>query len=384
MSGTSSSIRRPSDPLEPSGAHARRITRAVHVGSVQVGGGAPVCVQSMTKCPTTHIEEVLRQLEAIHKAGAAFARLAVPNMEAVRAFAGIRQRSPLPLVADVHFDYRLAIAAIEAGADKLRINPGNIGGRERLAEVAKAARARGVPIRVGVNAGSLERELAERYGGATAEALCESALRSVATLEEIGFSDIVVSIKASDIPRTVTANRLFAQRSDIPLHLGITEAGFGLAGIVTSAIGLGVLLSEGVGDTIRVSLTEPPEREVEVGIEVLKAAGLRRGTRLISCPTCGRCRVDLRQMAQAVHEGLRDLDVDLTVAVMGCEVNGPGEAREADIGVAAGPGRAVLFVGGKRVRTVPIEHAAEALLSEVRSRTGAENSRTGGLLREAE
>jgi (E)-4-hydroxy-3-methylbut-2-enyl-diphosphate synthase len=275
----------------------------------------------------------------------------------------------------VHFDHRLAIAAAEAGADKLRINPGNIGGREDVAAVAGAAKARGIPIRVGVNAGSLEQDLAELHGAATAEALCQSALRNVALLEEVGFTDVVVSIKASDVPRTVAANRLFAQRSDVPLHLGITEAGFGLAGVVGSAIGLGVLLHEGIGDTIRVSLTEPPEREVEVGIEVLKALGLRGGVRIVSCPTCGRCKVDLRPVAEAVSEGLRELDTDLTVAVMGCEVNGPGEAREADVGIASGAGKAVLFVRGERLQTVPIERAAETLLAEARKLAG----RTGDL-----
>lgn len=335
-----------------------------------MGGGAPVSVQSMTKCPTTDTESVLRQIEAAHTAGADFVRLAVPDAAAVEAFAEIRRRSPLPLVADVHFDHRLAIAAAEAGADKLRINPGNIGGRENMAAVAALAKAKGIPIRVGVNAGSLEPDLAETYGGATAEALCESALRSVALLEGVGFTDIVVSIKASDVSRTVAANRLFAERTDVPLHLGITEAGFGLAGIVASAVGLGVLLHEGIGDTIRISLTEPPEREVEVGLEVLKAFGLRGGPRLVSCPTCGRCRVDLRPVAEAVREGLRELNADLTVAVMGCEVNGPGEAREADVGIASGTGKAVLFVRGERLRTVPIECAAQELLTEARRLAG--------------
>jgi len=318
----------------------------------------------MTKCTPTDTGEVLRQIEAVRRAGADFVRLAVPDAEALAAFARTKPQSPLPLVADVHFDHRLAIGAAEAGADKLRINPGNLGGRDRLAAVAEAAQARDIPIRVGVNAGSLEEDLAAAHGGATPEALCESALRSVGLLGDVGFRDVVVSIKASDIPRTVAANRLFAQRSDAPLHLGITEAGFGMAGVVTSAIGLGVLLHEGLGDTIRVSLTEPPEREVEVGLEVLKALGLRGGVRLVSCPTCGRCKVDLRAVAEAVREGLRNLDADLTVAVMGCEVNGPGEAREADVGLAAGAGKAVLFARGERLRTVPIGGAAEALLAE--------------------
>jgi (E)-4-hydroxy-3-methylbut-2-enyl-diphosphate synthase len=344
------------------------------VGAVQIGGGARVSVQSMTKCPTTDVEGVLRQIEAVRDAGADFVRLAVPDAEAVEAFGEVRRRSLLPLVADIHFDYRLAIAAAEAGADKLRINPGNIGGQDRVAAVADAARARGIPIRVGVNAGSLDRALLSRHGGATPEALCGSALANIAQLEAVGFKDVVVSIKASDIARTVAANRLFAQQSDAPLHLGITEAGFGLSGVVNSAVGLGVLLHEGLGDTLRVSLTEPPEREVEVGLEVLKALGLRGGPRLVSCPTCGRCKVDLRPVAEAVREGLRDLQADLTVAVMGCEVNGPGEAREADLGIASGAGKAVLFVRGERVRTVPIEQAAEALLAEAHDRGHARSN----------
>ncbi len=309
----------------------------------------------------------MAQLRAAQDAGADVMRVAIPNSAALVAFREIRKQSPLPLVADVHFDYRLAVGAAEAGADKLRVNPGNIGGRGRLAAVAAAARERGIPIRVGVNAGSLEKTIADAHGGATAEALCESAVRSVAQFEDAGFSDLVVSIKASDVRRTVEANRLFAGRSDVPLHLGITEAGFGLAGVVGSAIGLGLLLHEGIGDTIRVSLTEPPEREVEVGVEVLKAVGLRGGPRLVSCPTCGRCRVDLRPVAEAVREGLRGLEGDLTVAVMGCEVNGPGEAKEADVGIAAGAGKALLFVRGRKLHTVPIERAAEALLAEVAS-----------------
>ncbi|MGQ9731597.1 MAG: flavodoxin-dependent (E)-4-hydroxy-3-methylbut-2-enyl-diphosphate synthase [Candidatus Zipacnadales bacterium] len=352
----------------------RRQTRCVAVGPVRIGGGARLSVQSMTKCPTTAVNEVLAQIQASRAAGADFMRVAVPNRDAVKAFREIKQRSPLPLVADVHFDHTLAIAAAEAGADKLRLNPGNLGGREPLAEVAAAARVRGIPIRIGVNAGSLEADLLKAYGGPTPEALCESALRNVSLLEELGFRDVVVSIKASDVRHTVQANRLFAERSNVPLHLGITEAGFGLSGVVGSAIGLGVLLYEGLGDTIRVSLTEPPEREVEVAIEVLKALGLRGGPRLVSCPTCGRCRVDLRSVTEAVKEGLRDLVADLTVAVMGCEVNGPGEAREADVGIASGAGRAVLFVRGKKLRTVPIEQAAEALLMEVRKLAGHSQS----------
>jgi len=333
---------------------------------VQIGDGAPVSVQSMTKCPTTAVNEVLAQIDATRAAGADLVRLAVPTAKALTGFAEIKRRSPLPLVADIHFDHRLAIGAAEAGADKLRINPGNIGGPDRLAAVAEAARDRGIPIRVGVNAGSLEADLAGAHGGPTPAALCESAFRSIGLLAEVGFHDVVVSIKASDVTRTVEANRLLAERSDLPLHLGITEAGFGLAGIVGSAAGLGILLDEGIGDTIRVSLTEPPEREVEVGIEVLKALGLRGGPRLVSCPTCGRCKVDLRPVAEAVREGLRAITTDLTVAVMGCEVNGPGEAKEADAGLAAGGGKAVLFLRGEKLHTVPIGRAAEALLAEVR------------------
>lgn len=365
-----------SRPPRPGSPPERRPTRQVTVGGVAVGGAAPVSVQSMAKCPTADVGAVLAQLHAAQDAGADFMRLAIPDRAALAAFREIRGQSPLPLVADVHFDYRLAIGAAEAGADKLRINPGNIGGRDRLFAVAAAARERSIPIRVGVNAGSLEKAFAEAHGGATPSALCESALQSVSQLEAVGFSDVVVSIKASDVQRTVEGNRLFAGRSDVPLHLGVTEAGFGLAGVVGSAIGLGVLLYEGIGDTIRVSLTEPPEREVETGVEVLKAVGLRGGVRLVSCPTCGRCRVDLRPVAEAVRERLRDLKADLTVAVMGCEVNGPGEAKEADVGIAAGAGRALLFVRGRKLRTVPIDQAAEALLAEVARLDGEPNGRT--------
>ncbi len=336
------------------------------MGGVRIGGGAAVSVQSMGKCPTTDVDAVLAQIEAVEQAGADFMRLAIPDTEALSAFGRIRERSPLPLVADIHFDHKLAIGAAEAGADKLRINPGNIGSDERVAAVAEAANARGIPIRVGVNAGSLESGVAEKHGGATPAALCESALRNVERLADVGFTNVAVSIKASDVARTVEANRQFAQSCDVPIHLGITEAGFGLSGVVGSSIGLGLLLYEGIGDTIRVSLTEPPENEVAVGLEILKALGLRGGARLVSCPTCGRCRVDMRPVAEAVRDGLKGISADITVAVMGCEVNGPGEAKDADLGIASGAGRALLFVKGEKRHTVPIEDAAETLLAEAR------------------
>ena len=367
MCSTSSSTTPPdSSHGHSAGPCPRRQSRAINVGPVQVGGGAPVSVQSMGKCPPTDIDATLAQIEAVREAGADLMRLAVPGEEALAAFRTVRRQSPLPLVADIHFDYRLAIGAAEAGADKLRINPGNIGDETRVRAVVDSARAHGIPIRVGVNAGSLEADVAAKHGGGTPAALAESAVRNVRLLQDLGFGDVAVSIKAHDVRRTVEANRLFAEASDVPLHLGITEAGFGLSGIVGSSIGLGVLLYEGIGDTIRVSLTEPPENEVAVGIEVLKALGLRGGPRLVSCPTCGRCRVDLRPVAEAVRDGLRDLEADLTVAVMGCEVNGPGEARDADVGIASGAGKALLFVKGEKLHTVPIEDAAEALLAEAR------------------
>jgi len=319
----------------------------------------------MAKADTADPAAVLEQTMRCRLAGAEIIRVAVPNAAALEGFARICAKSPLPVVADIHFDHRLAVEAARRGAAKLRINPGNIGDDEGLAQVIAAAQERGIAIRVGVNAGSLERDIAEKHGGATPAACCESALRSVARMERLGFADLVVSIKASDVPRTVAANRLFARECDHPLHLGITEAGFGESGAIKSAVGLGVLLAEGFGDTLRVSLTDDPTEEVRVARQVLKSLGLRRGPELVSCPTCGRCKVDLAPLAREVAAMLEGVEADIVVAVMGCEVNGPGEAREADIGLAAGKGKVALFRKGEIIRTVPFAEAAEAVRREI-------------------
>lgn len=342
-----------------------RPTRPVRVGGVPMGGGAPVSVQTMTKTDTLDVPATLEQIRRCAIAGAELVRVAVPRMEAVAPFAEIVRESPLPVIADVHFHHEVAIAAVRAGAHKLRINPGNIGGDDRLWPVVEAAAEAGIPIRVGVNSGSLERQILERDGGVTAAGLAESALRSVERMTSLGFEDLVVSIKAAQVPLTVAANREFAARSDLPLHLGITEAGIGRAAVVSSAVGLGVLLAEGIGDTIRVSMTDPPEDEAEVGVQILRSLGLRSGPWLISCPTCGRCQVDLRPIAARVSEAMRGMTAPLAVAVMGCEVNGPGEARQADIGIACGRGRAVIFAHGEQLETVPIETAADVLIERM-------------------
>lgn len=349
----------------------RRATRQVQVASVAIGGGAPVSVQTMTKTSTSEVAATVAQIKAVVAAGAEIVRLAIPNEDAARGFAEIRQQVPgVPLVADIHFNHELALAAIAAGADKIRINPGNIGDDSRLGPVVEACADKGIPIRIGVNAGSLEKSLLEKYGGPTPEAAAESALRNVARVEAMGFANLLVSIKASDIWRTVQANRLFAKESDLPLHLGITEAGPGESGIVNGAAGVGIMLAEGLGDTLRISLTDPPAEEVRVGREILLALGLMQGPRLVSCPTCGRCRVDLQPLARQVKEALREIETPLVVAVMGCEVNGPGEAREADVGLAAGKDKAILFRRGEIVRTVPFSEALEALRTELNSFTG--------------
>lgn len=348
----------------PASPWPRRATRTVNVGGVRIGGGAPVSVQTMTKTDTHDVAATVAQIERCAALGANLVRVAVPALEAVEAFAAIRAHSPVPLVADVHFDHRIAVACARAGADKLRINPGNIGDDDRLAEVVAAAGEAGIPIRVGVNAGSLEADILEREGGVTATGLAESAERTVARMNRLGFENLVVAIKAAEVPLTVAANRVFAGRSDLPVHLGITEAGFGCRAAVRSAAGLAILLAEGIGDTIRVSMTDPPEDEVEVGVALLRSLDLRAGPWLVSCPTCGRCQVDLAPLAREVAAALRELEAPLTVAVMGCEVNGPGEARQADVGLAAGRGRAVIFARGRQLRTVPIDQAVEALVAE--------------------
>jgi len=344
-----------------------RTTRAVKVGDLVLGAGNPVRVQSMTKTDTRDVDATVAQIRRLEAAGCEIVRVAVPDAEAARVLGEIRSRTKLPLVADIHYDYRLALAALDQGVDKLRINPGNIGARWKVEEVARAARDRGVPIRIGVNAGSLEKEMARSYGR-TARALVESALRQADVLEAVGFSDIVLSLKASDVPTTVEAYRQAAVRCPYPLHLGLTEAGTAWAGAIRSAVAIGALLLEGIGETLRVSLNADPVREVQAAWHILRAVGMRaRGVELVTCPTCGRCQVDLMTVASRVEEALAGVEAPLRVAVMGCEVNGPGEAREADVGLAAGRGRAVLFRKGKRIRNVPASRMVEELLAEVQA-----------------
>jgi len=344
----------------------RRPTRLIHVGPVAVGGAAPITVQSMTNTPTHDVAATVAQIGRLTAAGCEIVRVAVPDEAAAEAVAAIKAGIRIPLIADIHFDYRLALAAAKGGADGLRINPGNIGGRKKVQAVVDCAKDLGLPIRIGVNSGSLEKELLQRYQGATAAAMVESALGHVALLEKAGFQAIKISLKASDVLRTVEAYRLLAERVDYPLHVGVTEAGSLYAGTVKSALGIGMLLAEGIGDTLRVSLTRDPVEEVRVGFEILKALNIRRhGPEIISCPTCGRCNIDLMEVVDQVEKALLTRDVPVKLAIMGCVVNGPGEAREADIGVAGGQGQGILFKKGKVVKKVPQEKLVEVLLQEV-------------------
>ena len=336
------------------------------VGSVPVGGGAPVSIQSMLNTRTTDVEESLRQLRALAAAGCQIARLAVPDREAAAGFAEIVKESPLPLVADIHFDYRLAILAAEAGAAKIRINPGNIGGEDRVKAVVDVCKARHIPIRIGVNGGSLDKKLLEKYGHPTAEALVESAFQHLELLEKKGFYDTCVSMKSSTVPTMVAAARLFRSKCDYPLHIGVTETGPVRQGLIKSAMGIGSLLLDGIGDTLRVSLTDDPVQEVYAARDILKAAGLRRdGVNIISCPTCGRTRIDLIGLVNRVDEALKDCKKPITVAVMGCVVNGPGEAREADIGIAGGDGCGLIFEKGQAVEKLPYDELLPALLKRI-------------------
>jgi (E)-4-hydroxy-3-methylbut-2-enyl-diphosphate synthase len=344
----------------------RRKTRPIKVGGVVVGGGAPVVVQAMTKTDTRDVRATAAQVRRLERAGAEIVRLAVPDRAAAAALREIRKRAGVPLVADIHFDHRLALAALEAGVDGLRLNPGNIGSAAKIREVVRAAGERGVPIRIGVNSGSLEKDILARAGGATAPAMVESALRHVRLLEGLDFRLIKISLKASDVPRTLEAYRLLAKQVDYPLHAGITEAGRLLAGSVKSSAGLALLLAEGLADTIRVSLTAPPEKEVFVAWQILQALGLRaRGATFVSCPTCGRCEVDVMGIAARVEKTVLGLCMPLTVAVMGCTVNGPGEAKEADIGLACSRGGGVIFRKGKVLRKVPAARLADEFIAEV-------------------
>ena len=339
------------------------MTRQIQVGGVAVGGGAPVSIQSMLNTKTTDVEGSLSQIRALAAAGCEIARLAVPDMEAAAGFGKIAAASPLPLVADIHFDYCLAIAAAEGGAAKIRINPGNIGGEDRVKAVVDCCKAHHIPIRIGVNGGSLDKALLHKYGHPTPEALVESAFSHIALLEKYGFYDICVSMKSSSVPLMMAAYRLFAEKSDYPLHLGVTETGTETMGVIKSAMGIGGLLCMGIGDTIRVSLTADPVKEVLAAKSILKAAGLRKeGVNLIACPTCGRTKIDLIGLANRVEEALRDCKKPLTVAVMGCIVNGPGEAREADVGIAGGEDCGVLFVKGELKEKLPYDELLPALL----------------------
>ena len=346
----------------------RKQTRQIRVGSLAIGGGAPIPVQSMCNTKTWDVEATAAQIRALQAAGCELVRLAVPDERSARAIDAIKERVELPLVADIHFDYKLALLCAERGIDKIRINPGNIGGEDRVRAVAEACRARGIPIRIGVNAGSLEKRLLEKYGHPCAEALVESAADHAALLEKFGFEDVCLSLKCSSVPLTIAAYRLASERFDYPLHLGVTETGTARNGTIRSAVGIGTLLSEGIGDTIRVSLTADPVEEVRAGVAILKAAGLRRGgVRFISCPTCGRTEIDLIGLATEVEARLQGVTRDITVAVMGCVVNGPGEAREADYGIAGGVGKGLLFKKGEVVGTYPYDRLCDALLDMIES-----------------
>jgi len=344
----------------------KKTTRQIRIGDVKIGGGAPCSVQSMCTTDTRDVAASLTQIRALAAAGCELVRCAVLDMDAAVALGRIKAESPLPVIADIHFDYKLALKVLEGGIDGLRLNPGNIGEVWKVAEVVKAAKERLVPIRIGVNAGSLEKELLVKYGHPTAEAMVESALGHVGILEDLQYDQIKISLKASDVMKTVSAYRLLSQKVDYPLHIGITEAGTIFSGTIKSSVGLGILLADGIGDTMRVSLTGDPVDEIRIGFEILKSLGLRQhGINFVSCPTCGRCQIDLIGVANEVEERLKSVDVPLTVAVMGCVVNGPGEAREADVGIAGGRGEGLLFRHGEVVRKVKEAEMADALVALV-------------------
>ena len=340
------------------------MTRQIKVRGIAIGGGAPVTVQSMCNTMTQNTSATIAQIRALEEASCDIVRLTVPDIEAAESFGRIRNMTDMPLVADIHFNYKLALAALDNGADKIRINPGNIGGIDKVREVARACEAKHVPIRIGVNSGSVERELLQKYGGPTAQAMFDSAMGHARLLEDVGFGDICISVKSSTVTRTVEAYRLISEKTDYPLHVGVTEAGTEYNGTINSEVGIGTMLMEGIGDTIRVSLTADPVREVDAGIAILKAAGLRSGgVRLISCPTCGRTQIDLVSLAHQVEERLKGCRRDITVAVMGCVVNGPGEAREADFGIAGGKGEGLLFMKGQIVKKAPYDQLADELIA---------------------
>ena len=344
----------------------REQTKVVQIGDRKIGGGNPIAIQSMTNTKTEDIDATVKQILALEKAGCDIIRCAVPTMEAAKALAKIKQQIHIPLVADIHFDYRLAIAAMENGADKIRINPGNIGSKERVQAVVDTAKERNIPIRVGVNSGSLEKEIVEKYGQVTAEGLVESALDKVAMIEEMGYDNLVISIKSSDVLMCIKAHELIAKQTNYPLHVGVTESGSLIAGNIKSAIGLGNILYQGIGDTIRVSLTGDPVEEIRSAKLILKSLGLRKGgVTVVSCPTCGRTQIDLIGLAGKVEKMVSDLDLDIKVAVMGCVVNGPGEAKEADIGIAGGKGEGLLIKKGEVIAKVPEDQLLDALKTEL-------------------
>ena len=348
----------------------RRKSRTIAIGQVTIGGENPVAVQSMTNTKTENIPATVDQIHRLTDRGCEIIRCAVPTLEAAQALKEIRKQIAIPLVAYIHFDYRLALAALESGVDALRLNPGNIGGRDRVEKVVEAARQRQVPIRIGVNAGSLPKDLLEKYGHPTAEALVEAAWRHIHILEEMDYNNIVISLKAHDVPLTLAAYRLMARECDYPLHVGITEAGTIRSGLIKSAVGIGTLLAEGIGDTIRVSLTGDPLAEIDAGFEILKSLGLRQhGPTLVSCPTCGRTCWSLEKVAKEVEARLAEIPEPITVAVMGCVVNGPGEAREADVGIAGGKGEGLLFRKGQILRKVPEARLVEELFEEIQKIT---------------
>ena len=340
------------------------MTKQIMVGGVPIGGGAPVTIQSMTNTRTDDVEATLHQIRTLAAAGCEIIRVAVPDMAAAKAVGKIKEESPIPVVVDIHFDYKLALEAIAAGADKVRINPGNIGGADHVKAVAQACARRGVPIRIGVNGGSLEKPLLAKYGGVCPEAMVESAFGHIRLLNQFDFDDICVSLKSSSVPMTMKAYRLMSQASDYPLHIGVTEAGTVRMGTLKSAVGIGGLLALGIGDTMRVSLSADPVEEVYAAKEILKAAGVRReGAELVSCPTCGRTRIDLIALANEVEERLKAVDKPITVAVMGCVVNGPGEASAADCGIAGGVGEGLLFKKGQIIKKVPQEQLVDELFA---------------------
>lgn len=340
----------------------RKITKKISVGGMKIGAGAPISIQSMCNKKTHDVEATVNQIKRLRAAGCEIVRLAIPDVAAAEAISEIKKQTDMPLVADIHFDYRLAIAAAERGIDKIRINPGNIGGEENVHKVADACRKRGIPIRIGVNGGSLEKSLLEKYGHPCPEAMLESAKGHIQLLNKYDFDDICVSMKSSSVPLTIAAYRLASSQLPYPLHVGVTETGTAWNGTIQSAVGIGTLLSEGIGDTVRVSLTADPVEEVKAAVAILKSLGLRRGIRMVSCPTCGRTNIDLISLANEVEKRISGIDRDITVAVMGCVVNGPGEAKEADYGIAGGKDCGLLFKHGEILGTYPYEHLCDALI----------------------